>query len=89
MKAEFRLYDRLFSEENPEEGEDGFLGCINPDSLTILKGFVEPCLASPQSGDKFQFERVGFFSTDPDSTSDLPVFNRTVSLRDTWSKIEK
>lgn len=88
-KAEFRLYDRLFSEENPEEGEDGFLGCINPDSLTILKGFVEPCLASPQSGDKFQFERVGFFSTDPDSTSDLPVFNRTVSLRDTWSKIEK
>ena len=89
VKAEFRLYDRLFSEENPEEGEDGFLGCINPDSLTILKGFVEPCLASPQSGDKFQFERVGFFSTDPDSTSDLPVFNRTVSLRDTWSKIEK
>ena len=88
-KAEFRLYDRLFSEENPEEGEDGFLGCINPDSLTILKGFVEPCLASSQSGDKFQFERVGFFSTDPDSTPDLPVFNRTVSLRDTWSKIEK
>ncbi|MHC1770322.1 MAG: glutamine--tRNA ligase/YqeY domain fusion protein [Flexilinea sp.] len=89
VKAEFRLYDRLFSEENPEEGEDGFLGCINPDSLTILKGFVEPCLASPQSGDKFQFERVGFFSTDPDSISDLPVFNRTVSLRNTWSKIEK
>ncbi|GAP41550.1 glutamine--tRNA ligase/YqeY domain fusion protein [Flexilinea flocculi] len=88
-KAEFRLYDRLFLEENPEDGEDGFLSCINPDSLTILNGYVEPCLAMVNSGEKFQFERVGFFAADPDTTAELPVFNRTVSLRDTWSKIEK
>ncbi|NMB93684.1 MAG: glutamine--tRNA ligase/YqeY domain fusion protein [Flexilinea flocculi] len=88
-KAEFRLYDRLFLEENPEDGEDGFLSCINPDSLTILNGYVEPCLATVNSGEKFQFERVGFFAADPDTTAELPVFNRTVSLRDTWSKIEK
>ena len=87
--AEFRLYDRLFLAENPEDGEDGFLGCINPDSLTILNGYIEPCLAEVKAGDKFQFERIGFFSVDPDTTSELPVFNRTVSLRDTWSKIEK
>jgi len=87
--AEFRLYDRLFLEENPEDGEDGFLSCINPDSLTILNGYVEPSLSVAKAGEKFQFERVGFFSVDPDSTAELPVFNRTVSLRDTWSKIEK
>jgi len=88
-KAEIRLYDRLFTKEDPEEGEEGFLGCINPDSLTILTGYVEQSLATPRNGERFQFERQGYFCVDPDSTDDLPVFNRTVSLRDSWAKIEK
>jgi glutaminyl-tRNA synthetase len=87
--AEFRLYDRLFTKENPEEGEEGFLSCLNPDSLTVLKGFVEPSLAAPQNGERFQFERQGYFCADRDSIPDLPVYNRTVSLRDTWTRIEK
>jgi glutaminyl-tRNA synthetase len=88
-KAEIRLYDRLFTKEDPEEGEEGYLGCLNPDSLTVITGYVEPGLASPQPGDRFQFERQGYFCADPDTTRDLPIFNRTVSLRDTWAKIEK
>jgi glutaminyl-tRNA synthetase len=88
-KAEFRLYDRLFTREDPEEGEEGFLGCLNPNSLTVLTGYVEPQLASTQAGDRYQFERVGYFCTDPDSTMDKPVFNMTVTLKDTWAKIEK
>jgi glutaminyl-tRNA synthetase len=88
-EAEFRMYDRLFMKEDPEEGEEGFLACLNPDSLHILNGYVEPDLAQTKPGDRFQFERLGYFSTDPDSTSDKPVFNLTVSLKDTWAKIEK
>jgi glutaminyl-tRNA synthetase len=88
-EAEFRMYDRLFMKEDPEEGEEGFLGCLNPDSLKILHGFVEPSLAETEPGDRFQFERLGYFATDQDSTRDKPVFNLTVSLKDTWAKIEK
>jgi glutaminyl-tRNA synthetase len=88
-EAEFRMYDRLFTKEDPEEGEEGFLACINPDSLHILRGFVEPSLAQTRPGDRFQFERLGYFATDQDSTADKPVFNLTVSLKDTWAKIEK
>jgi glutaminyl-tRNA synthetase len=88
-EAEFRMYDRLFMKEDPEEGEEGFLGCLNPDSLHILNGFVEPALAQTKTGDRFQFERLGYFCTDQDSTADKPVFNLTVSLKDTWAKIEK
>jgi glutaminyl-tRNA synthetase len=88
-KAEFRMYDRLFMKEDPEEGEEGFLGCLNPDSLHILNGYVEPDLAQTSAGDRFQFERLGYFCTDPDSTTDKPIFNLTVSLKDTWAKIEK
>ncbi|HEY9152693.1 MAG TPA: glutamine--tRNA ligase/YqeY domain fusion protein, partial [Anaerolineales bacterium] len=88
-QAEIRLYDRLFTKEDPEEGEEGFLGCLNPNSLTILTGYGEPLLASTQAGDRFQFERQGYFCADLDSTSDKPVFNLTVSLKDTWAKIEK
>ncbi len=88
-EAEIRLYDRLFTKENPEEGEEGFVACLNPDSLKVISGYVEPLLASPQAGDRFQFERQGYFCTDPDSTPDKPVFNLTVSLKDTWAKIEK
>ena len=87
--AEFRMYDRLFMKEDPEEGEEGFLACLNPDSLHMLNGYVEPLLAETKPGDRFQFERLGYFCTDPDSTEEKPVFNLTVTLRDTWAKIEK
>jgi glutaminyl-tRNA synthetase len=88
-EAEFRMYDRLFTKEDPEEGEEGFLACLNPDSLHVLGGVVEPSLAQTSPGDRFQFERLGYFATDPDSTEDKPVFNLTVSLKDSWAKIEK
>ena len=88
-EAEIRMYDRLFTKEDPEEGEEGFLACLNPDSLQILNGYVEPLLAQTQAGDRFQFERQGYFCTDQDSTAEKPVFNLTVSLKDTWAKIEK
>ena len=87
--AEFRMYDRLFMKEDPEEGEEGFLACLNPDSLHILHGYVEPSLAQTKPGDRFQFERLGYFCTDQDSSEESPVFNLTVSLKDTWAKIEK
>jgi len=88
-EAEFRMYDRLFIKEDPEEGEEDFLDCLNPNSLEILTGYVEPLLAQTKAGDRFQFERQGYFCTDPDSTDAKPVFNLTVNLKDTWSKIEK
>ena len=88
-EAEFRMYDRLFTKEDPEEGEEGFLTALNPGSLHILHGYVEPSLVQTQPGDRFQFERLGYFCTDPDSTEEKPVFNLTVSLKDTWAKIEK
>ena len=87
--AEIRIYDRLFTKEDPEEGEAGFLACLNPNSLTALTGFVEPALVDSAVGDHFQFERQGYFAVDPDSTLGNPVFNLTVNLRDTWAKIEK
>jgi glutaminyl-tRNA synthetase len=88
-EAEIRLYDRLFTKEDPEEGEEGFLACLNPNSLTISTGYVEPSLASPKAGDRFQFERQGYFCADADTTPKKPVFNLTVNLKDAWSKIEK
>ncbi len=88
-QAEIRMYDRLFTKEDPEEGEEGFLGCINPNSLNILSGYAEPHLSDPKAGDRFQFERQGYFCADPDTTPEKPVFNLTVGLRDSWAKIEK
>jgi glutaminyl-tRNA synthetase len=88
-QAEFRMYDRLFIKEDPEEGDEGFLGCLNPDSFHILNGYVEPVLVQTRPGDRFQFERLGYFCTDPDTTEEKPVFNLTVTLKDTWAKIEK
>ncbi|HJS19458.1 MAG TPA: glutamine--tRNA ligase/YqeY domain fusion protein [Anaerolineales bacterium] len=88
-EAEFRMYDRLFMKEDPEEGEEGFIQCLNPNSLSILNGHIEPLLAQTRPGDRFQFERQGYFCTDPESTDEKPVFNLTVNLKDTWSKIEK
>jgi glutaminyl-tRNA synthetase len=88
-EADFHMYDRLFMKEDPNEGEEGFLECLNPDSLHIFKGYVETHLAQTKPGDRFQFERLGYFCTDQDSTDENPVFNLTVSLKDTWAKIEK
>jgi len=88
-EAEIRMYDRLFTKEDPEEGDEGFIHCLNPNSFSILNGYVELLLAQTKAGDRFQFERQGYFCTDPDSTDAKPVFNLTVNLKDTWSKIEK
>jgi glutaminyl-tRNA synthetase len=88
-QAEIRMYDRLFTKPDPEEGDEGFLGCLNPNSLTILNGYVEPHLSAPKAGDRFQFERQGYFCADPDTTEGHPVFNLTVPLKDTWAKIEQ
>lgn len=91
IKAEARLYDRLFIVEDPSvDPEKDFKEFINPDSLKIVSNcFIEPELAKAKSGDKFQFERLGYFCVDPLSTEKLIVFNRTVPLRDSWTKIEK
>jgi len=89
VRAEVRLYERLFTAENPDEGED-INQVINPNSLEVLADcYLEPSLTDAQPGDKFQFERTGYFCADLDSTSEKPVFNRTVTLKDTWAKIEK
>ena len=86
VPAEFRLYDRLFSVENPGTDGEDFLTQLNPDSKKIVKGFLEPEAAKLAAGTSVQFERVGYFAVDPDSTAELPVFNRTVTLKDSWSK---
>jgi glutaminyl-tRNA synthetase len=92
IAAEARLYDKLFTQENPldiEEGED-FKTNFNPDSLKTIKDCrLEPSLASSEAGDIYQFERLGYFSVDPDSTKENLLFNRTATLRDEWAKIKK
>ena len=91
IDAEARLYDNLFLKENPgdtEEGQD-FTVNLNPKSLEIVQGKIEPSLSTAAVGDRFQFERLGYFCVDPDSAPGKPVFNRTVGLKDTWAKIEK
>ena len=88
-EAEIRMYDRLFTKEDPEEGDEGFLACINPNSLQLLTGYVESHLAAPEAGSRYQFERLGYFCVDTDSTPEKPVFNLTVNLKDTWAKMEK
>ncbi len=92
LPAEVRLYDRLFTKENPADAEKGldFKSYINPHSLEVLSDCrVEPSLAGVSVGDPLQFERLGYFCVDPDSTESNLVFNRTVTLRDTWAKIQK
>ena len=89
VDAEVRLYSHLFSKENPDT-EDNFVDCINPDSLETVRGCkVEPGLAKVEPGERFQFLRLGYFCVDASSTRGAPVFNRTVSLRDTWARIQK
>jgi glutaminyl-tRNA synthetase len=87
--VEVRLYDHLFATPDPAEEED-FKTAINPASLEILTECkAEPCLAGAASGSRYQFERLGYFCADPDSSAEKTVFNRTVTLRDTWAKIQK
>ncbi len=91
-KARVNLYDHLFNCENPEEVPEGkdFTENINPDSLKVLENcYIEPQLADAKPLDRFQFERIGYFCADSESTPDTPVFNKTVGLRDTWAKIQK
>jgi len=92
LDAEVRLYDQLFTKENPDDVEEGktFLDCLNSDSLNVLTGCkVEPSLKDSKPLDRWQFERLGYFCTDYDSTQEKPVFNKTVGLKDTWAKIQK
>ncbi|MCF6308437.1 MAG: glutamine--tRNA ligase/YqeY domain fusion protein [Flavobacteriaceae bacterium] len=87
IKTEIRSYDRLFTEEAPDSHNDKtFMDFINPNSLTISEGFLEPSLATVKKGDSFQFQRLGYFNVDDDSNSDKLVFNKTVGLRDSWAK---
>ncbi len=90
--AEVRLYDTLFTKENPSDEKEcpELTSCLNPDSLKLLKDCkIEPGLAAAKPGERFQFLRMGYFCADATSQADAPVFNRTVTLRDTWAKIQK
>ncbi len=101
VPVEVRLYEPLLSEEvqtDPEDAETDenavvdkkdFISRLNPNSLTVLHGFAEPCVREAENGTTYQFLRNGYFCKDPDSTDTLPVFNRTVGLRDTWAKLSK
>ena len=91
VEAEVRLYDRLFTDENSSEVKDKELAeLLNPASLTVVQGArIEPFLAQAKLGEYYQFQRVGYFCLDPDSRPDHLVFNRTVSLKDTWKKVSK
>jgi glutaminyl-tRNA synthetase len=90
--AEVRIYEHLFTKENPDEAEEGddFISNLNPNSLEVVAAAkVEPSLANVSAGTRYQFERLGYFSVDPESKPGKPVFNRTVALKDTWAKVEK
>ena len=87
LEAEVRLYDRLFIDEAPDSHkEKNFLEFMNPNSLEIVKGFVEPSLAKVQAGEKFQFQRLGYFNVDNDTSIGKIVFNKTVGLKDAWEE---
>jgi glutaminyl-tRNA synthetase len=92
VDAEVRIYETLFGKENPDEVEEGqgFTANLNPNSLEVIANAkLEPSLANPSAGSRYQFERLGYFCVDPDSKPGKPVFNRTVALKDTWAKVEK
>jgi glutaminyl-tRNA synthetase len=91
VAAEIRLYDKLFTKEDPNdvpEGQD-FTANLNPNSLVKVQGWLEPSLVEAQPGDRYQFERLAYFCADKSSTKEKPVFNRTVELRDAWAKEKK
>ncbi|MEO0205915.1 MAG: glutamine--tRNA ligase, partial [candidate division WOR-3 bacterium] len=88
IEGEVRLYDRLFKTADPDEGGD-FLKNLNPDSLKVLTGCkLEPALKNVKPEEFFQFERLGYFSVDKDSKPEKLIFNRSVTIKDTWAKIE-
>ena len=87
IKAEVRAYDRLFLDEAPDAHKDkNYMEFINPDSLEVITAFVEPSLQTAKIGERFQFQRLGYFNVDDDATADKLVFNKTVGLRDSWAK---
>jgi glutaminyl-tRNA synthetase len=89
IEAEVRIYDRLFSHESPDGNKEiDFKEFINPNSLEVITGYVEPSLQSAKNLDQFQFQRLGYFCVDKDSSNEKLVFNKTVGLRDTWAKVE-
>jgi glutaminyl-tRNA synthetase len=89
ITAEVRIYDRLFTHENPDgDKEVDFKTYINPNSLQLVTGYMEPSLKEAEAGAQYQFQRLGYFCVDPDSSFEKLVFNKTVGLRDTWAKIE-
>jgi len=90
LKAEVRLYDRLFTKENPADESDGtdFKQHLNPASLKTITAHVEPSLKDARPGSHYQFERIGYFCVDSDSSAGKLVFNRTITLQDIWSKIQ-
>ncbi len=90
LEAEVRIYDRLFLDESPDTHKDkDFMEFVNPDSLKVIKGFLEPSLKNSKVEDRVQFQRLGYFCVDSDSTAEKLVFNKTVGLRDTWAKIQQ
>jgi glutaminyl-tRNA synthetase len=91
VDAEVRLYERLFDVENPLDVEEGetFIAHLNPESLEVVRGKLEPSLGEASPGDVFQFERKGYFVMDRDSAPGAPVFNRTITMRDSWAKKAK
>ena len=89
LECEVRLYDRLFKTEHPGAGDRDFLDDLNPDSKTVIRAFVEPGLATVAAEDRFQFERHGYFVADRiDSQPGRPIFNRAVTLRDSWGSAQ-
>jgi glutaminyl-tRNA synthetase len=85
--AEVRLFDRLFAAEEPGKRTGSYLDDLNPSSLEVVRGKLEPSLSRAGMGDRFQFERLGYFCVDKDSGAGGLVFNRTVTLKDTWAKV--
>lgn len=91
VPAEVRLYEKLFTLENPNATEESktFVDYLNPESFKAITGYIEPALKDMPHGTQVQFERIGYFCVDPDATAEKPVFNRTVTLKDSWAKIAK
>jgi glutaminyl-tRNA synthetase len=88
-EVEVRLFDRLFSAEQPGERTGNWIDDLNPKSLEVVKAMVEPVLAAAKAGETYQFERLGYFHADvKDSAPGKPVFNRTVTLKDAWAKVK-
>ena len=88
VPATFRLYDRLFTVPDPAASDD-FLSTLNPESLVVTEGYVEPSVMDDPAETRYQFERLGYFCADPDSQPGRPVFDRTVTLKDAWARMQQ